>query len=224
MIIIFVVIDIMGAVSSLCKRKKRSEIIRIIRDNYTQTEIPTKNTFTSKTQHSFIKRKPTNSASHCYHHYSSLPRERYSKSTKHIHQHSVCSTPSSISYRRPKPYVTQPFHCKPTSVSSPVHDPRHSQVAMRTSLHRGSSASDIIHDTSKYQHPAKSYRKLTRVELSKTMDDNEELLTKQNDRSHILKHSASTPIDMFLIDLSNEHVLINQPVSMNIRHIYVRIH
>ena len=212
----------MGAVTSSCKRKKRSEIIRIIRDNYTQTEIPTANTFNNKVQHSFIKREFTNSASNCYHQYSSLPRERYSKSTKHMHQQSVCSTPPNISYRRPKSYVAQPFHCKPTPVSSSVPDPRYSQAAMRmsrTDLHRGSSASDIIHDTSEYQHQAKSYRKLTRVVLSKTMDNNEEFLTKQNDRSHVLQHSASTPIDMFLIDLSNEHVLINQPVSMNIRHL-----
>jgi hypothetical protein len=203
----------MGAVSSLCKRKNP---VKIIRDNYTQTEIPTANTFHSKAQHLFIRRKSINSSSNSYRHYSLPPGERYSKSTKHIHSHSIVSTPSNIplrdrnniSYHRPRPYVSQSFH----SVSSSVRDPFYSQAAARTCDHLVPSSLNTTQDV----YP--DYRKLTRIGSSMTMDKPAKL-RKQNDRSHLLKHPASTPpIDMFIIDLSNEHVLINQPVSMNIRH------
>jgi hypothetical protein len=197
----------MGAVSSLCKRKKTGKIIR---DNYTQTEIPTANTFHSKAQYPFIRRKSIHSSSNSYRHYSLPPGERYSKSTKHIHSHSIVSTPSNIplrdknniSYRRPRPYV-----------SSSVREPFRSQAAARTRDHLVPSSLNISQDAyPDYRHGSESYRKLTRFGSSMTMN-------KQNDRSHLLKHSASTPpINMFLIDLSNKHVLINQPVSMNIRH------
>lgn len=40
-----------------------------------------------------------------------------------------------------------------------------------------------------------------------------------HNQDHLIKRSASTPIDTFLIDISKEQVLLGQPISMNIRHL-----
>ncbi|CAF1112411.1 unnamed protein product [Rotaria sordida] len=89
------------------------------------------------------------------------------------------------------------------------------RISIRTDPPRRSLVSNIIHNTSDHEH-----RTLIRVQSSLTINENEQSYQKNlTNESHLVKHSASNPIDTFLIDISNEKVRMGQPVTMNIRHL-----
>lgn len=219
----------MGLVSSICKRQKQSYNDDIVHHSYIQTVVSTANTSPSisseKTQCSAISREPTNNSSFRYHYYFPSQQQIYSTSTKPIRRHPdfpLFSTPfylpsnsnGNVTYRRSNPYIAQAY----SHVIAPVHNTDHSQTTLTTSTHDPSripTVSDIVQTT------GNEYRTLTRVDSLITTDNNNEPTSKENldDDAHLIKRSVSAPIDMFLIDISKEHVLIGQPVSMNIRHL-----
>jgi hypothetical protein len=224
----------MGVISSKCKRKKRGANDAIVHKNYLQTAISTANASPSlssdKTQCSAISREPTNTSSLRYQFYLPSQQQMYSTSTKKIRGHPdfpLFSTPfylpfngkNSISYRQSNPYIAQAYNHIDASVPQPsIHNTDRSRATLTTSTTeppRVTKLSDIIQTTGD-EHRTESYRTLTRIESSITTDTNEPTV---NDGSRLVKRSASAPIDMFLIDISNEHVLVGQPVSMNIRHL-----
>jgi hypothetical protein len=230
----------MGALSSKCKRKKRDIDDAIVQKNYIQTAFSTANASPSissdKTQCSAMSREPTNSSSMRYHFYMPSQQQLYSTPTKQIRGHPdfpLFSTPfylpfngkSSISYRHSNPYIAQAYNHIDAPVPRPpplIHNADCSRATLTTSTTdppRVTSVADMVQTTGD-EHQTESYRTVTRIESSITTDINDQP-SEQNigDGSRLVKRSASAPIDMFLIDISNEHVLIGQPVSMNIRHL-----
>jgi hypothetical protein len=223
----------MGVVSSMCKCKKRGNFDAIVHDNYTQTGNTSPSISSEKTQCSAMSREPTNNSSLRYNYYSPSQQQMYSTSTKQIRGHPdfpLFSTPfylpfngkSNTSYHHSNPYIAQAYNHMATAISPSIHNTHHSRATLDASTTdpcRVPSVSDVVQTTGD-EHPTESYRTITRVESSVTTDTNE-LSHKQNvnDESRLVKRSASAPIDMFLIDISNEHVLLGQPVSMNIRHL-----
>jgi hypothetical protein len=188
-----------------CSRKRRGKIIRIIHDNYTQTETPISNTIPSrqctKTRYSSISHDLRNRSSN---HYVPSQRQLYSTSNRHSAISNTINIPlngrRNLSYHRSNPSV--------------VRQPSRSQVPINASVtnpHRVSSTSKIVYNTFDHEHRAESYQTLTHVKSSLSINTEEQ--------SNTLKRSASIPIDMFLIDVSNEYVRVGQPVSMNIRHL-----
>ena len=158
----------------------------------------------------------------------------YSTSTKQIRGHPgfpLFSTPfylpfngkNSISCRQSNPYIAQAYNHIDASVPQPsIHNTDRSRATLTTSTTdppRVTKVADIIQTTGD-EHRTESYRTLTRIDSSISTDINEQPCKQTvNDGSRLVKRSASAPIDMFLIDISNEHVLVGQPVSMNIRHL-----
>jgi hypothetical protein len=214
----------------MCKRKKRDYNDAIVHNNYTQTAISTANTSPSlsceKTLCSAMSREPTNNLSFRSHYY--FPSQQQNYSTKQIRGHPdfpLFSTPfyipynskGNISYRRSNPYIAQAYNHIVTPIPPSIHNTDHLRTTLTTStpdLPRITTVSDIVQTT------GNEHRTLTRVDSVITTDTNEES-SKQiiDDGARLIKRSASAPIDMFLIDISNEHVLLGQPVSMNIRHL-----
>ena len=219
----------MGLVSSICKRKKRVDNDDIIQNNYIQTTTSTGNDSPSisseKTQCSAITREPTNNSSFRYPYYFSPPSPMYSKPIRGHPDFPLFSTPfylpynnrDNLIYRPPNPYIAQAYSHKVASVSPSIHNTDHLRSTYRTSIHdscRVPTVSDIVQTT------GDENRTITRIDSSITTDNHEES-SKENhdDGARLIKRSASAPIDMFLIDISNEHVLLGQSVSMNIRHL-----
>jgi len=227
----------MGLVSSMCKRKKRGHNDVIVHNNYTQTAISTANPppiiSSEKTQCSAMGREPTNSSSVRYQYYLPAQQPMYSTSTKQMRKYPdfpLFSTPfylpynknSNISYRRSNPYIAQAYSHINAPAPPSIHNTDHSRIILTTSTpdpSRITTVSDIVQTTGD-ENQIESSRAVTHVESSVTTDTNEQS-SKENidDGARLIKRSASAPIDMFLIDISNEHVLLGQPVSMNIRHL-----
>jgi hypothetical protein len=221
----------------MCKRKKRGHNDVIVHNNYTQTAISTANTPPSisseKTQCSAMSREPTNGSSMRSQYYVPAQKQMYSTSTKQMRKYPdfpLFSTPfyfpynnkSNTSYRRSNPYIAHAYSHIVAPAPPSIHNTDHSRITLTTSTpdpSRLTTVSDIVQTTGD-ENQIESYRTLTRVESSVTTDTNEQS-SKQNidDGARLIKRSASAPIDMFLIDISNEHVHVGQPISMNIRHL-----
>ena len=227
----------MGVVSSMCKHKKRGNNDAIVHNNYTQTGISTVGTSptlsSDKTQCSAISREPTNNSSFRYHYYLPPQQQMYSTSTKQKQGYldfPLMSTPfylpfndrKNICYGRSNPYVAHAYSHIDAPVPPLIHNTDHSRAILTTSTtdpSRIKSVSDMVQITDD-EHQTGPYRTITRVESLVTTDTDEQSFKQNtNDSSRLIKRSASAPIDMFLIDISNEHVLVGQPVSMNIRHL-----
>ncbi|CAF0997376.1 unnamed protein product [Didymodactylos carnosus] len=71
------------------------------------------------------------------------------------------------------------------------------------------SSSDILHHIPCSEH----------VHDNRRRQQEEKYSYNEHERSRLMKRSASVPIDMFLIDISHEHAMINQPITLNIRHL-----
>ncbi|CAF2445619.1 unnamed protein product [Rotaria sp. Silwood2] len=226
----------MGVVSSMCKcKKKRDNHDAIIHNNYTQTVNELPSISNNKAQCSAMSREPTNSSSFRYHYYVPSNEQIYSTSAKQIRGHSdfpLFSTPfyfpfngqSNRSYHRSNPYVAQAYSHIDAPASSSIYNMDRSRSILTTSTTDSShvpSTSDIIQTTGD-EHRTESYRTLRHIESSMTTDKNEQSLKENiDDESHLVKRTVSAPIDMFLIDISNEHALVGQPISMNIRHLFL---
>lgn len=223
----------MGLVSSMCKRKKQDYNDTIAYNNYTQTAETLPSISSENTQCSAMSREPTNSSSFRYQYYLPAQQEIYSTSAKQVQRHPdfpLFSTPfylpynnkSNISHRSSNPYIAQAYSHRVASVLPSIHNADHLRTTHTTSTSdpsRITTMSDIIQTTGDEKR-TESYRTLTRVESSITTDTNEQSSKEEiDDGARLVKRSASAPIDMFLIDISNEHVLLGQPVSMNIRHL-----
>ncbi len=223
----------MGLVSSMCKRKNRGYNDAIVHNNYTQTTNTSPSIANEKTQCSAMSREPANSSTLPYQYYLPVQKQMYSTSTKQMRGHPdfpLFSTPfyltynnkNNMSYHRSNPYIAQAYSHIVAPVPPPIHNTDHSRTTLTTSTPDSSrvpTVSDIVQTTGN-ENRTEPYRTLTRVESSITTDTNEQP-SKQNidDEARLIKRSASVPIDMFLIDISNEHILVGQPVSMNIRHL-----
>ncbi len=224
----------MGVVASMCQEKKRGNNDAIVHNNYTQTANVSPTLSSDKTQWSAISREPTNSSSFRYHYYLPSQQQWYSTSTKLKQGYPdlpLFPTPfclpfngkNNISYGRSNPYVAHAYSHIDRPIPPPIHNTDSSSRATLTTSTTDPSSltsiSDIVQTTDD-EHQIGPYQTVTRVEALVTTDTNEQSF-KQNidDGSRLIKRSASAPIDMFLIDISNEHVLIDQPVSMNIRHL-----
>ncbi|UJR37404.1 hypothetical protein I4U23_030109 [Adineta vaga] len=204
----------MGLVLSICKQKKRAHNHTIIPKDYAQTVISTTNTSpvtsSDKTQCSVITREPTNTFSfhypyHIPHHqqirkFSDLPLVPTAFYLPYNHESNITHKYSS------NPYIAQAYNYSNATLLPSIHSTDQSQVT---------SISDTISTKNDDEH-----RTVTYVECTTKLDPNEHLSeSKLDDQSRLIKRSASTPIDMFLIDISNEHALVGQPISMNIRHL-----
>jgi hypothetical protein len=219
----------MGLVSSICKRKKRVDNDDIIQNNYTQTNISkvqnSPSTSSEKTQCSAMTREPTNNSSFRYPYYFSPPSPAYSKPIRGHPDFPLFSTPfylpynnhANLTYRPSNPYIAQAYSHRVPSVSPSSYNTNHLRATHRTSIHdpsRVPTVSDIVQTTEDEN------RTITRIDSSITTDNHEESLKENHDDgARLIRRSTSAPIDMFLIDISNEHVLLGQPVSMNIRHL-----
>jgi len=217
----------------MCKRKNRGYNDVIVHNNYTQTTNTSPSIANEKTQCSAMSREPANSSTLPYQYYLPVQKQMYSTSTKQMRGHPdfpLFSTPfyltynnkNNMSYHRSNPYIAQAYSHIVAPVPPPIHNIDHSRTTLTTSTpdpSRVPTVSDIVQTTGN-ENGTEPYRTLTRVESSVTTDTNEQP-SKQNidDEARLIKRSASVPIDMFLIDISKEHVLIGQPVSMNIRHL-----
>ncbi|CAF1050068.1 unnamed protein product [Rotaria sp. Silwood1] len=224
----------MGVVSSMCKRKKkRGNHDAIVHNTYTQTVNASPSISSDKTQCSAMSREPTNSSSFRYHYYSPPNQQIYSTSAKPIRGHAnfpLFSTPfylpfngqSNFSYHHSNPYVAQAYSHIDAPTPPSIYNMDRSRSLLTTSTTdpcQITSTSDIIQTTGN-EHRKESYRTSKHIESSMTTDKNEESIKENtDDGSHLVKRSVSAPIDMFLIDISKEHALVGQPVSMNIRHL-----
>ena len=218
----------MGLVSSICQRKKVDYRDAIVHHSSIQTANASPSISSEKTQCSAISREPTNSSSFRDHYYFPSQPQIHPTSTKQMRGYPdfpLFSTPfflpynskDNISYRRSNPYTAQAYNHTIAPVSPSIHSTDHSRTTLTTSTPdppRVPTVSDIVQTT------GDEYRTLTRVESLITTDENESS-SKANtdDGARLIKRSASAPIDMFLIDISNEHALVGQSVSMNIRHL-----
>lgn len=233
----------MGLVSSMCKRKTRGYNDAIVHNNYIQKIISTAETSPSisseKTECSAMSREPRNTSSiHSQYHSPTQQQQHiYSTSTKQKPKQlefPLFSTPfylpyqnkNNTTYRRSNPYIAQAYSHRVAPILSPlpsIHNIDHPRITRATSItdsSRITTVSDIIQTTDNNEKQIDSYRTLTRVESSITTDTNEPSSKENIDNgARLIKRSTSVPIDMFLIDISNEHVLIGQPISMNIRHL-----
>lgn len=204
----------MGLVSSMCKQKKRLYHPTIVHNNSTQTVNHSPSISSEKTHCSAMSREPINTPSYRHHyHFPSEQRRGYP-------DFPLYSTPfylpyqnnDSISHRHSNPYIAHAYSHVPMQTSPSIHKTDHSRTTVTTST---PTISDIVQTT------GDEYRTLRRVESFVTTDGNEPPSPKKDldDGARLIKRTAAAPIDMFLIDISNEQVLVGQPVSMNIRHL-----
>ncbi|CAF0841736.1 unnamed protein product [Adineta steineri] len=114
-----------------------------------------------------------------------------------------------------------------------LHGRRHpvsrtEHASNRTSIHtdplRVRSIPSIVRTTSGQDHRIESYQTSTCAQSSATINmDEQSYKQNMNDKSSRIERSASIPIDMFLIDISNEQIRVGQPVSINIRHLLMDV-
>lgn len=210
----------MGLVSSMCKQKQQTHLPTIVQNNSTQTVNHSPSISSEKSQCSAMSREPINNPSfrHQYYFPSEQPRG--------YPDFPLFSTPfyvpyqdkGSISHRHSNPYIAHAYSHVPMQASPSIHNTDHSRTTLTTSTPTPSripTVSDIVQTT------GDEYRTLRRVESFVTTDTNQTPPPKKDldDGARLIKRAAAAPIDMFLIDISNEQVLVGQPVSMNIRHL-----
>lgn len=220
----------MGIVSSICKRKKRDHKKTTIHNNLNRSEvstvIPSPSVSNDTTQCCAISREPTQSLSSHYDSYQS-PNHSWN-TTSNVHGQAQENIPlfsrpfylphngkSKASYSLSNPYAAQTHGTIPTT--TPNID--RSRAILTTSIN---DRADVISGSNPVQSIGEQYRQPRHIDTSMKTDKNEQhLQTKADDESHLVKRSVSAPIDMFLIDISHEHVLVDQPITMNIRHLFL---
>lgn len=210
-------------VSSMCKRRKRSTVDSPVHDTYTPASILKVSTSGSlaseQTQCSAMSREPTKNSSIRYHYYLPQEQQIYSTSMKSIRGDPdlpLFSTPFYIPFNgksptfhhRSNPYVAHAYShaTAPASPAIQRADPT------RTTFERTTVDPPQTTSTST-SIPMRAEASIT----TGTPDSSSQQHV--NDRSRLVKRTASAPIDMFLIDISTENVLVGQPVSLNIRHL-----
>ena len=207
----------MGLVSSMCKQKKRHYHETIVHNSYTQTANHSPSISSEKTHCSAMSRVPTHNSSFRHHYYFPSEQPVYSTSSKQRRGYPdfpLFSTPFCISPRHSNPFIAQAYSHVPAPVSPSIHSTDQSWTTSTPDPSRAPTVSDVVQTT------GDESRSVRRVESFVTTDGNETSpKIDLDDGARLIKRSASTPIDMFLIDISNEHVLVGQPVSMNIRHL-----
>ena len=227
----------MGIVSSMRKCKKQGTYGATVHNNDTKTVISTANTSSSmsseKARCSVLNREPRNSSLFRYHYYLPSKQQIYSTTTNEIRGHrdfSLFSRPfylpfngkNHIAYYHSNPYVAQANNHKDDQASSLIYSTNCSRGACTTGTtdHPQLASSSNIIQAHNDEHRKESHRTLVQVEASMKMDKNEQASkTTIDEEFPLVQRSVSTPIDMFLIDISNEHVCSGQPISMNIRHL-----
>lgn len=215
----------MGVIASMCKPKTRDKHDVIVQTNYTQTINASPSLSSDDTQCSAISREPLNSSSFGYHYY--LP----SHQQKHVDLDiPIFSTPFFLprngqkdnSHRHSNPYIAQAYNNFDIPASPLMFHTDRSRATLTTSIIDSSpvtSTSDIVQTTGD-EDRLESNHKFKRIESSMTTDKREQYIKETiDDGAHLVKRSVSAPIDMFLIDISNENVVVGQPISMNIRHL-----
>ena len=201
----------MGMVSSMCKRRKRNTVDSPVHDTYTPASILKVSTSGSlaseQTQCSAMSREPTKHSSMRYHYYLPQEQQIYSTSMK-----SIRGDPDL-------PLFSTPFYIPFNGKSPTIHHRSNPYVAHAYS-HVTAPASPALQRADPPQTTSTSTTIPMRAEPSITTDTPDSS-SKQHvdDRSRLVKRTASAPIDMFLIDISTENVLVGQPVSLNIRHL-----
>ncbi|CAF2445656.1 unnamed protein product [Rotaria sp. Silwood2] len=144
---------------------------------------------------------------------SSYRHDHFLSSYHHVPRHSI-SPLRSVAFDKFSRSKSNTTYHRPCAYEAKKFD----RIAIRTDPPRRSSVSNIIHNTSDHEH-----RTFIRVQSSWAINKNDQSF-KQNiaDESHLVERSTSKPIDMFLVDISNEQVRMGQPVSMNIRHLLLK--
>ena len=189
----------MGLIASKCKRKQRGTVDPIIDGPYNQT--------------SASKGRPSTRTAPSSDHtrWSAISREPQRKSSLHYEydfspQQHLYATPLKRMRGQPDfPLFSTPFYLPPFDGADYVSHRRSNPFVAQAYNHTA------VNDSYRFQSDAQvaePHRTLTRVESPSAKDG-----------PRLVKRSVSTPIDMFLIDISNEHVALGQPVSMNIRHL-----
>ena len=192
----------MGLIASKCKRKQRGAVDPIIDGPYNQTSAPKGRPST----------RTTSSSDHTR--WSAISREPQRKSSLHndydfsAQQH-LYATPLRRMRGQPDfPLFSTPFYLPPFDGTDYILH-RRSNPYMAQASNRSA-----VNDSYRFKPDAQVpelHRNIIRVESP--------LAKEPTDGPRLVKRSVSTPIDMFLIDISNEHVALGQPVSMNIRHL-----
>ena len=194
----------MGLVLSMCKQKKRN----CNHDKVSKTPAETKMSTITKpaisspevTQCSVITREPIKTYG--------FPYPCYIPYHQQMPDFSRVSAPVCMPFNQTyaindkyssNPYVAQAYNCRES-------------VIVPSTLSTVQSRETSISDNTSTEHND-DYRTITHVKSERLFETN------RDDQTRLIKKSVSTPIDMFLIDISNEHVLVGQPVSMNIRHL-----
>ncbi|CAF1002233.1 unnamed protein product [Rotaria magnacalcarata] len=216
----------MGVVSSMCKPKKRGKHNAIVFNEYTQTISASPSPSSDYTQCSAMSREPTHSSSFGYHYY--LPPNQQIREQPDF---PLFSRPfflpyngeNNDSFRHSNPYVAQAYNHIDIPAPPSIFNTDRLRTILTTSiadLSPVASTSDIIQTTGD-ECRLESNRTLRHVESSTTTHNKNDQSIEEtfDDNSHLVKRSVSAPIDMFLIDISNEQVLAGQPVSINIRHL-----
>ncbi|CAF0928357.1 unnamed protein product [Adineta ricciae] len=197
----------MGLVLSMCKQRKRNSIHDMVSKTPAETKISaiTKPAIPSTeiTQCSAITREPIKTYGFPYPYY--IPYHQQMLNFSHFPR---VSTPVCVPFNETyainneyssNPYVAQAYNCREAFI-------------IPSTLSTVQSRETSISDNTSTEH-SDEYRTITHVKSEQLFETN------HDDQTRLIKKSASTPIDMFLIDISNEHVLVGQPVSMNIRHL-----
>jgi hypothetical protein len=228
----------MGLVPSICKCKKRVRTDSSGHDTYTQRSILKRDTSISReceqTQCSAISREPIKNSTVRYHYYLPQEKQIYTTSMKSIRGDPdlpLFSTPFYIPFNGKNDcssshcsdsHVARAYSHKPVSISpSTDHAVRE---CTKSHMNTGDSTS-IVPVVSKLQTVRDAQtnnvsQSVTHANTLVSVDEHHSFLKSSLDNgAHIDEHSDSVPIDVFLIDISNEHVLIGQSISMNIRHL-----
>ncbi|CAF1521480.1 unnamed protein product [Adineta ricciae] len=197
----------MGLVLSMCKQKKWNSNHDKASKTPAETKISTITKpvipSTESTQCSAITREPIKTYGFPYPYY--IP---YHQQIPNFSYFPRVSTPIYMPFNQTytvndeyssNPYVAQAYNCREA-------------VIVPSTLSTVQSRDASISDNTSTEHNDE-YRTITHVKSEQLFETN------HDDQTRLIKKSASTPIDMFLIDISNEHVLVGQPVSMNIRHL-----
>lgn len=179
----------MGLVSSICKRKRRVYHDPIVHNN-------NNNNFTQTT----------------------LSKINYSPSISS--EKTQCS---AISRQPTKNTLFQdPYYFSPSTYSKPIRDYPDFPIFTSPFCLPYNSKDQVMHHSSSPYLPQTNIHRKDPIRTTKvTTVDHHETSFKSNidDGGRLIKRSTSAPINMFLIDISNEQVLLGQPVSMNIRHL-----
>ena len=220
----------MGLISSMCKRRHEQDKDKhsIIDNDYIPTGIlkkePSTNFGSNATICSVISREPNKNLSINYH------QELYSRPTRIIRSDPdlpLFSTPFFIPFQNKpplsSPYIAHAYSSSPSII--PENKIRHGEI-IRTRFDKETSHfPEVTLKSATVQTIEKEKRDSacqTTDSFNRSLTDNSKSISSKSspkDGSRLVKRTTSAPIDMFLVDISSEHVMIDQPIALNIRHV-----